>query len=69
MTTRLKIVGMHCNACKLLIEDVAMEAAGVTDCVVDVAAGTALITHDVSFAPADLIREIGSLGDYKAELV
>ena len=69
MTTKLKISGMHCNACKVLIEDVAKDTSGVTDCAVDLAGGTAVIEHESSFNPADLIKEVESLGEYKIEIV
>ncbi len=69
MTTIFKIGGMHCASCKNLIEDVAADVSGVAACRVDAKTGFAEVEHDPSFNPADLIREIVALGEYKIEIV
>ena len=69
MTTTLKIAGMHCNSCKTLIEDVAMDVPGVVACRVDVNAGAAEVEHGESCDVAALVAEIQNLGDYKVEIV
>lgn len=68
MTITLKIQGMHCASCKVLIEDVCQDIPGVTSCVVDVASGTATIEHDASVQPEKIQREIEGLGDYKVSV-
>ena len=64
-TTVIKIEGTHCNACKLLIEDVCKEIKGVKSCQVDFKTGKTEIGHDESFDLQSLKREIESLGQYK----
>lgn len=68
MTTRLTIKGMHCGSCKMLIEDVCKDIAGVTSCVVDVQEESAVIEHDSSVDSRKIIAEISSLGDYKVTI-
>ncbi|HLD33920.1 MAG TPA: heavy metal-associated domain-containing protein [Candidatus Nanoarchaeia archaeon] len=63
MRTILKIAGMHCESCKVLIEEVAAEIKGVTSCTVDVKKGTAVVEHDK--ADMNLLKkEIEKLGTY-----
>lgn len=69
MITNLKIAGMHCAACKALIEDVCSEFAGVASCEVDVAAGRAVIAHDGSADLQAITAEINKLGEYRAAIV
>lgn len=69
MTSTLKITGLHCGSCKTLIEDVARDVAGIASCEVDLAAGRARVNHDSLEALEALVREIASLGEYRAEAV
>jgi len=67
MKTILNIKGMHCESCKLLIEDVCKDVKGVTSCAVDFKKGTAVVEHDD--VDIKLIKkEIEKLGKYKVEL-
>jgi len=62
--TTLKIKGMHCESCKLLIEDICKETKGVKSCTVDFKSGTAVVEHDG--ADIKLIKkEIEKVGKYK----
>ncbi len=67
MKTTLIIKGTHCNACKILIEDVAKEIPGVLMCNVDYTNGKILIEHDESIDWQKFKKEIESLGNYKVE--
>ncbi len=67
MKTVLKITGMHCASCKLLIEDVCKEIPGVTSCEVDLGGNIATIEHDASVSAEKLSQEISSLGDYQVK--
>jgi Cu+-exporting ATPase len=69
MTTTLHITGMHCVACKTLIEDVCSEFAGVRSCSVNVAAGRAVIEHDDTADLPAIVIEINDLGNYRATIV
>jgi len=46
METIIEIKGMHCNSCKMLIEDVCNEIEGVYSCSVDLAKENAIINHN-----------------------
>ena len=65
MKTTLIIKGMHCSACKALIEEVCGELTGVEKCDVHVEEGVAKIEHHVPLDQKQLIHEIESLGVYK----
>ena len=67
MKTILKIQGMHCESCKLLIEEVAQEIKGVKSCTVDVKKGTAVIEHEKADMSL-LKKEIEKLGTYKVTI-
>lgn len=67
MKKTLTIKGMHCASCKEVIEDVVKEAKGVTDCVVDVAKGTAAVTFEGTVDWNALKKEIEGLGSYKVQ--
>ena len=64
MKTTLKIQGMHCESCKLLIEEVAQEINGVKSCIGDVKKGTAVVEHEKADMSL-LKKEIEKLGKYK----
>lgn len=67
MKTILTIKGTHCNACKILIEDIAKEIPGVLMCDVDYASGKTHIEHNESIDWQKLKKEIESLGNYTIE--
>jgi copper chaperone CopZ len=48
METTLKVSGMHCTACKMLIEDAISEIAGVQAISVDHTTGTVAVAYDSS---------------------
>ena len=68
MQTTITIKGTHCNACKVLIEDVCKEVAGVQSCLVDFATGKTEIMHDNIIDWQTLKKEIEKLGDYNVDL-
>lgn len=61
----MTITGMHCNSCKVLIEDVCKDIAGVQECTVDFATGKGSITHEESLDLVHLKKEIEALGEYQ----
>ena len=65
MKTTVKIKGMHCDSCKMLIEDVCREKG--TKCSVDIKRGIAVIEHESSDIK-QLMKEIEKIGDYKVSL-
>lgn len=65
MKIKLTIKGMHCDSCKVLIEEVCNEMKGVKNCSVNVKAGSAEIEHDGTLDVKKLKKEIESLGEYK----
>ena len=64
-TTTVIIKGTHCNACKLLIEDVCSEISGVKSCNVDFQSGKTEIEHNESFNFELFKKEMEGLGPYK----
>lgn len=69
MKTTLRIDGMHCASCKLLIEDVCKDIPGVQDCVVNVQEGAAHIEHASEVDVSLIEREISQLGNYRVSRV
>lgn len=67
MKTILTIKGMHCESCKVLIEDICKEVKGVTSCNVDVNKSTAVIEHDKADMKA-IKKEIERIGQYKVTI-
>jgi len=65
MKTTATIKGTHCNACKLLIEDVCKEMEGVQSCNMDLDGEEITIDHDEHFNQEIFREEIEGLGDYK----
>jgi len=59
------IKGTHCNACKILIEEVCSEFADVKSCSVDFKTGKTTIEHEPTLDFKKLTAEIESLGAYK----
>ena len=64
MKTTLTIKGMHCESCKVLIEDVCKEFAGVTSSNVNFKTGKGEIEHTKPLDKQKLKKEIEALGDY-----
>lgn len=56
METTLKVFGMHCASCAMLIEDAISEIPGAQVLSVDHVSGTVLVTHD-SEATLEAIRQ------------
>lgn len=61
----IKIKGTHCNACKVLIEDVVLDIKGVKSCTVDPLTGETVIEHDESFNFDEFKKKVEGLGQYK----
>lgn len=68
-TAAIVIKGTHCNACKMLIEDVSCEIAGINSCKVDFATGKTEIGYDGNVDWNKFKIEVESLGDYKVEMI
>ena len=62
METVITIKGTHCNACKMLIEDVCSEIKGIQSCTVHFQTGEMVVEHDDTFDWEAFIKEIESLG-------
>lgn len=69
MTTTLRIEGMHCNSCKILIEDVCNEIPGVQSSEVHIEQGQVTIEHEPDLDIARVKDEIAKLGNYHVTLV
>ena len=67
-TTKIKIEGLHCNSCKILIEDVCSEIHGINSCSVNLKSSEAIIDHKENLNLKELKKEIESLGSYKVIL-
>ena len=67
-TITITIQGTHCNACKLLIEDVSKDIKGVRLCCVDFQTGKTVIEHDEHFDLNVFKKEIEDLGQYKIQV-
>jgi len=46
MKTTIKIEGMHCKSCEVLLTDVLTEMDGVSSAELSTKDGTAIVTHD-----------------------
>lgn len=68
MKKTITVQGTHCNACKVLIEDVCSEIPEITSCSVDFATGKVDIEYQESLDWDHLKEEIESLGEYKVVL-
>ena len=63
--TIVTIQGTHCNACKLLIEDVCSEIKGVKSCTVNFQTGETVVEHDETLDWQVFKKEIENAGKYK----
>lgn len=68
MKKKLKISGMHCPACKALIEDVCGDFDAITSATVDVKKEVLVIECGDSFDLTELKTELESTGPYKVTL-
>lgn len=68
MQTTITIKGTHCNACKLLIEDVCKDIKGVQSCTTDFQTGETIVEHDENIDWQAFKKEIDNLGQYTAQL-
>jgi copper chaperone CopZ len=62
MEKTLKIVGMHCKSCAILLGDVASEIEGVKSASVDLAKGTMKVVIDSDAVRAKLVKAIEAQG-------
>jgi Cu+-exporting ATPase len=65
--TNLSVSGMHCSSCALIIERYLKKAGGVVGAHVNLPNETAVVTHDISVSPNQVIKIIEKAG-YKAHL-
>ena len=68
MKTTFTIKGTHCNSCKMLIEDICKDAAGVQSCAVDFKTGKTVIEHDAKTDLKKIKFEIEKAGYYKVKM-
>lgn len=64
MKYTLKVKGMHCKSCAMLIED-SLTEIGATDVKVDVAKGLVTLTSDKD--KKTIAKSIETAGEYKVE--
>ena len=67
MKQTITIEGMHCDSCKVLIEDIASAINGIKSCKVDVKSGKMIVEHEVADLK-QLKKEIEAAGEYKVKL-
>ena len=67
MKQTITIEGMHCNSCKVLIEDIASDIKGIKSCKVDAKSGKMIIEHEAADLK-QLKKDIESAGEYKVKL-
>jgi len=68
MKTIITIKGTHCNSCKMLIEDICKDVAGVKLCTVDFRSGKTTIEHEGTLDLKKIKLEIERAGDYKVKV-
>ncbi len=68
MKTELKVTGMHCASCKMLIEDVCQDIGNIVSCTVEVKTGRMVVEHTGKLDTARLKKEIEQLGKYKVTI-
>lgn len=68
MKTTITIEGTHCNACKMLIEDVCTDVLGIDSCEVNFETGETIVDHNESLDWDSFKEEIEELGSYKVKL-
>lgn len=66
--TTIHIKGLHCAACKTLIEDVCGELEGVHSVDVNSKTGETIIEHDESLDLENLKNEVEGLGEYQVKI-
>lgn len=67
MKTTVKIKGMHCESCKLLLEDICYDIPGVIRCEANVEQGTLKIEHERPLDQSVLKQEIETVEEYNVE--
>lgn len=71
MQTTIIIKGTHCNACKVLIEDVCKDIKGIASCTVNFQTGETVVEYEESIDWQAFKKEIDNVGQYtvQAQLV
>ncbi len=67
MKTIWTVKGTHCNACKLLIEEVCSETKGVHSGKLDFKSGKLVLEHEPDADLKGLKKEIEKLGSYTVQ--
>lgn len=67
MKTILTVKGMHCESCKMLIEDACKDIKGIKSCKVDFKTGKLELEHEKPIDLNLIKKEIKSLGDYEVK--
>ncbi len=68
MKKTIKIQGIHCSACKFLIEDISSKFKGIKSCTVDDNTGNTEIEYDEQLDWNQFKKEVESAGSYKIQL-
>lgn len=69
MTTNIHIQGTHCQACKILIEEVGGEQPEVKSIKVDLETGQTAIEHDQPLDRQKFKYVVESLGEYTVRFI
>lgn len=64
----IHVKGLHCPACKTLIEEVVGEIKGVGAVDVNSKTGETIVEHDGTLDLENLKKEIEGLGDYQVQI-
>lgn len=67
MKTIITISGTHCRSCKLLIEDVCGDIAGIRSCSVNYETGETVIEYDPVINWEIVKKEINGFGQYRVD--
>ncbi|MFC1754214.1 heavy-metal-associated domain-containing protein [Thermoproteota archaeon] len=65
--TTIKVDGMHCTSCEVLIQDALEDLDGVGDVEVSHAAGTVVVDYDDSMVNAEILKKMISAEGFKVE--
>jgi copper chaperone CopZ len=64
---RLKVTGMHCSSCEMLVTDSLMDTKGVEKAEASFKAGTVSVTYDEKAVKESAIRSIIEKEGYKID--
>ena len=65
MKTIITVKGTHCPSCKVLIEDICTEIAGVKSCTLEFKSGKLVVEHEPGLDLKRIKKEIEKAGEYR----